>query len=129
MEDALIIDDHAGFRAIGRAILESAGYAVSEAATGGAGLEAAERLAPELVLLDIGLPDLDGFEVAERLARLAGPPAVILTSSRDRADYGSLIESAAHVRGFVPKAELSEAAIRRLVEAVPGRDLRFAGGI
>jgi DNA-binding NarL/FixJ family response regulator len=102
----LIVDDHAGFRSAARTLLEAEGFVVvAESATGGEALEAAERLQPELVLLDIGLPDVDGIEVAGRLTARRRPPAVVLTSSRDSADYLPLIERSG-ARGFIPKSEL-----------------------
>jgi CheY-like chemotaxis protein len=67
------------------------------------------------VLLDVQLPDFDGFEVAERLDRLDDPPRVILTSSLDGTDFGRLVSKGPAV-GFVPKAELSGAAIEALLE-------------
>ena len=114
MPDALIIDDSAGFRASARSLLETEGFGVSEAATGVEGIDAVRQRRPELVLLDIQLPDLDGFEVAERLAQLERPPTVILTSSRDGADYGSLVSTSA-ARGFIPKSDLSGAAVRSML--------------
>lgn len=90
-----------------RALLESEGYeVVGEAASGAAALRATEEVRPDLVLLDVQLPDLDGFEVAERIARLQPMTQIVLTSSRDGEDYGRCIEESA-ARGFVPKAELS----------------------
>jgi CheY-like chemotaxis protein len=115
MPTSLIVDDNAGFRATARLLLEGEGWNVVEAGSGGDGVEAARRVAPDLVLLDLQLPDLDGFEVAERLVALERPPAVILTSSRDGADYGSLIARST-IRGFIPKGELSGDAIRTLLE-------------
>ena len=73
MSHALIIDDSADFRASARQLLEAEGYTVTEAATGAEGIRIAEELALELVLLDIQLPDVDGFEVAESLASLERP--------------------------------------------------------
>lgn len=107
----LIVDDHPSFRASARTLLEAEGYeVVGEAENGVAAVEAAVKLHPDLVLLDVQLPDLDGFQVAGRLRKLADPPVIVLTSSRDGADYGRCIgECGAH--GFVPKAELSGAAI------------------
>jgi DNA-binding NarL/FixJ family response regulator len=111
----LIVDDHPSFRASARTLLEAEGYeVVGEAENGVQAVEAAEELHPDLVLLDVQLPDLDGFQVADRLRRLADPPAVVLTSSRDGADYGRCIEGCG-ARGFVPKADLSGAAIAALL--------------
>ena len=119
----LIVDDHPSFRASARRMLEAGGYAViAEAADGEEALAVAGRLAPDLVLLDVQLPGIDGFEVAERLAVADDAPAIVLTSSRERSDFGAAIaESAA--RGFVPKGELSGATHRGA-----GRDERPSPG-
>jgi DNA-binding NarL/FixJ family response regulator len=111
----LIVDDHEGFRQQARALLEAEGLVVvGEAGTGAEALAAAAALDPELVLLDVQLPDLDGFEVARRLKSVNGAIDVVLTSSRERSDYGPLIvESPA--RGFVAKSELSRGAIADLL--------------
>jgi len=113
----LIVDDHPSFRASARTLLEAEGYeVVGEAENGIAALAAVRRLHPDLVLLDVQLPDLDGFQVAARLGKLADPPAIVLTSSRDGADYGRCIKESG-ARGFVPKADLSGAAIAALLVA------------
>ena len=97
-----------------RAVLEADGLTViGEAADGASGLDAARRLEPDLVLLDIGLPDMEGFEVAVALAADAVPPLVVLTSSRNAAEYGPRLAQSPTL-GFVPKDELSGAAIRAL---------------
>jgi DNA-binding NarL/FixJ family response regulator len=113
--NVLIVDDHPSFRANARALLESEGFeVVGEAEDGESALRAVAELAPELVLLDVQLPDIDGFEVARRLTQADGP-AVILVSSRDGSDFGPLVlESGA--RGFIPKGELSGARLAALVE-------------
>ena len=80
----LIVDDHPSFRASARRLLEAEGFdVIGEAGDGHAAIAAAQQLQPDLVLLDVQLPDLDGFEVAARLAALGLPSAVILTSSRN----------------------------------------------
>jgi DNA-binding NarL/FixJ family response regulator len=111
----LIVDDHPSFRASARRLLEAEGFdVVGEARDGHAAIAAAQQLQPDLVLLDVQLPDLDGFEVAARLAALGVPSAVVLTSSRNPAEYGRRSTGAA-VRGFVPKAELSGAVLTALL--------------
>jgi DNA-binding NarL/FixJ family response regulator len=110
----LIVDDHAGFRSLARRLLTAGGFdVVGEAASGHAAVTAARELRPDVVLLDIQLPDIDGFLVLERLHRGA---AVVLTSSRDRADYGQRVDRCG-ARGFIPKAELSGAAVHALIGA------------
>ena len=111
----LIVDDHDGFRRFARVMLEAAGFTVAEAATGAEAAEAARSVRPGLVLLDIQLPDSDGFEVARRLAEQAagrpGGPVIVLTSTREASDYGARITSSP-VAGFLPKDQLSGAALR-----------------
>jgi DNA-binding NarL/FixJ family response regulator len=105
----LIVDDYAPFRDSARSLLESEGFeVVGEAENGVTALRIAKELQPEIVLLDVQLPDFDGFEVADRLRRLDPPPEVVLTSSRD--DYGPLIASSA-ARAFVRKDALSAEAL------------------
>jgi DNA-binding NarL/FixJ family response regulator len=107
----LIVDDHASFRASARRLLEAEGLdVVGEAADGQTAITAAQQLQPDVVLLDVQLPDLDGFEVAARLSALGLRSAVVLTSNRGPAEYGPLLAEAT-VRGFVPKAKLSGAAL------------------
>jgi DNA-binding NarL/FixJ family response regulator len=112
----LIVDDHPSFRATARALLESEGFeVVGEAKDGHEALVQTERLHPEVVLLDVQLPDMTGFEVAKALAASNGDgPAIVLVSSRDGSDYGDQIP-ACGARGFVPKGELSGAAVRALL--------------
>lgn len=111
----LIVDDHAAFRESSRALLESEGFSVvGEAADGGTALAQVLSLRPDVVLLDIQLPDVDGFEVAERIADVAGSPAVVLVSSRSAASYGPRLARAAAV-GFIAKVDLSGESLSRLL--------------
>ena len=103
----LIVDDHAGFRSFARALLEAEGFdVVGEAADGTSALGLSRALEPELVLLDVALPDMDGFAVCEALLEDGHGPAVILTSSRDASAYRRRLERS-RARGFIPKSELS----------------------
>ena len=102
----LTVDDHEGFRQVARALLEADGVeVVGEAADGESAIAEAERLRPQLVLLDVQLPDIDGFAVAARLGEAKDPPAVVLTSSYAESSYRRrLAQSPA--RAFMPKGEL-----------------------
>jgi DNA-binding NarL/FixJ family response regulator len=112
----LIVDDHPSFRVTARALLEAEGFeVVGEAEDGTSALELADKLRPDVLLLDVQLPDLDGFEVAAKLSQNGWSPAIVLTSSRDLADFGSLV-SECGARGFVPKAELSGDTLSALLE-------------
>jgi len=99
-------------------MLEAAGFTVAEAATGAEATEAARTGRPSLVLLDIQLPDFDGFEVARRLAAQADGPVVVLTSTREASDYGGRIASSP-VAGFLPKDQLSGAALLEFLAEGP----------
>jgi DNA-binding NarL/FixJ family response regulator len=111
----LIVDDHGGFRESATALLEAEGFAVvGEATDGLAALDAVERLKPDVVLLDVQLPDVDGFAIAERLAAVPDPPRVVLISSREAAAYGSRLQ-AAPACGFLAKRDLSGASVAALV--------------
>jgi DNA-binding NarL/FixJ family response regulator len=110
----LIVDDHHGFRTSARRLLEADGFEViGEAENGAGGIKSVRALRPDLVLLDIQLPDIDGFEVCAELHRDDHPPAVVLTSTRSSADFGSLVADSGAL-GFVPKAGLSGAALEAL---------------
>jgi CheY-like chemotaxis protein len=113
----LIVDDHPAFRAAARRLLELEGYdVVGEAEDGLSAIAAARELRPDFILLDVQLPDLDGFEVCQQLSGDENPPAVVLTSSRDRSDYGPCLATS-RASGFLPKAELSAAGIADILAA------------
>ena len=109
----LIVDDHAAFRAAARALLQDCGFVVvGEAADGATGIAAANELRPDIVLLDIQLPDLDGFAVAERLRE--GGPSIVLTSSRSVSSFRRRL-AANPGWHFIPKSELSGDALAAAV--------------
>jgi DNA-binding NarL/FixJ family response regulator len=111
----LIVDDHTGFRTRARELLEAEGFeVVGEAADGDSAIAAARELVPDVVLLDVQLPDLDGLEVAKRLTSNGAGPAVVLISSHEATDLGSLVRSSG-ARGFIAKDELSGARLRALL--------------
>ena len=103
----LIVDDHADFRRSASALLEAEGFrVVGEAADGVGAIAAVALLRPDIVLLDIQLPLMDGFLVAEQLSVDPHPPALVLVSSRDADAYGSLLQLSP-AKGFIPKSALS----------------------
>ena len=111
----VIVDDHYGFRRMARRMLEDAGFeVVGEAGDGETALSVVALLGPQVVLLDIQLPGLDGFMVAQRLADSGSEAVVILTSSRSAADFGTRLDRAPAI-GFIAKAELSGPAVARLM--------------
>jgi DNA-binding NarL/FixJ family response regulator len=108
----LVVDDHAAFRQLVGEMLRSEGFeVVAEACDGAGGIAAARRLHPDLVLLDVQLPDMDGFDVARALA---GGPSVVLTSSHPSSDFATDI-GASGALGFISKDELTGAALHRLL--------------
>jgi DNA-binding NarL/FixJ family response regulator len=111
----LIVDDHPSFRATARMLLEIEGYdVVGEAPDGMSAITQAQALNPDVVLLDVNLPDIDGFDVASRLTNGNGP-TVILCSSRDGSDFGPLV-SRSGARGFISKGDLSGASLAALLQ-------------
>lgn len=112
----LIVDDHSGFRTLARRLLESGGFrVVGEAAGAVEARSAVPSLQPEVVLLDVNLPDGDGLLLAEELTDGAHAPAVVLISSHERSDFGDRLERTG-ARGFISKADLSPTAIADLVD-------------
>jgi DNA-binding NarL/FixJ family response regulator len=111
----LIVDDHGGFRTAASRVLAAGGFdVVGEAEDGAQALDAAMRLRPDAVLLDVQLPDIDGFEVAQRLGANGHGPTVVLTSSRDAIEFGGLVARCG-ARGFIPKADLTGSRLAALL--------------
>ena len=112
---ALIVDDHPSFRRFARKLLEAAGFrVVGDAEDGASALATVRELRPDVVLLDVRLPDMTGFAVAKELAAAPDRPLVVLTSSRSAADLGALV-CTEHARGFVSKRDLTAATLDALV--------------
>jgi DNA-binding NarL/FixJ family response regulator len=110
----VVVDEHEGFRRAARAFLELEGFAVvGEAEDGSSALTVTRELRPQLVLLDVALPDASGFDIARQLA--ADRSNVILTSSREHRDLGRRVRESGAL-GFVPKDQLSGPALRALLE-------------
>jgi DNA-binding NarL/FixJ family response regulator len=114
MPTLLIVDDHAVFRAVARAAMAEQFTVVGEAADGVEAVELAAKMRPDVVLVDVGLPGLDGFAVASALCAQDDPPQVVLTSSRDRRDLEPLLR-ASPARGFIAKERLSGRSLAELL--------------
>jgi DNA-binding NarL/FixJ family response regulator len=111
----LVVDDDASFRALATRTLRALGYAVvGEAATCEEAVERALALRPDAALVDVGLPDGDGFELAQRFAALSRPPRVVLISS-DSDAANEAVARRMGAAGFVPKDELLGASLRDLI--------------
>lgn len=112
---ALIVDDHRLFRASARMLLESEGFdVIGEAADGAEAVTEARRLHPDVIVLDVQLPDTTGFEVARSLLDTGLRSQVVLVSSRHASEYGDLVHDSGAL-GFIAKDELSGPALARVL--------------
>jgi DNA-binding NarL/FixJ family response regulator len=112
----VIVDDDPTFLATVRRLLEDEGFdVVGEALTGQDGVATAAEIDPDLVLVDVGLPDIDGFEVVERIAAGSHAPPVVLTSIRSADDFANLIDDSS-ARGFLTKDEITGDALRAILQ-------------
>ena len=111
----LTVDDHATFRQAATALIAATdGFvAVGEASTGEEGVAAAGRLAPDLVLLDVGLPDIDGYEAARRIGAVLPQALIVLISAGDDALAGDPAARCG-ASAFVPKESLRPTVLREL---------------
>jgi DNA-binding NarL/FixJ family response regulator len=118
----LIVDDNAGFRSFAGALLRRQGFeVVGEAGDGESGLDAVRRLRPDVLLLDVQLPDIDGFEVARRLRKDEGVTQVVLISARDRRDFGAAVDDCG-ARAFFSKDEVSGPALEAALAGAGTRE-------
>ena len=109
-QTVLVVDDHEGFRLRTRRLLERHRFRVVEAADGAGAIARAEQERPDIVLLDVHLPDMDGFQVAVGLRAAGTTGAILLISTHPEADLADrLVGSAAD--GFIDKADLSASTI------------------
>jgi CheY-like chemotaxis protein len=112
----LIIDDDSSFLTTVRLLLEAEGFVVvGEALNGVDGVAAVAELEPDIVLVDVKLPDIDGFEVVARLANAGRSPPVVLTSIRSAADFGDLIETSG-ADAFISKADINGEALAAVLD-------------
>jgi DNA-binding NarL/FixJ family response regulator len=112
----LIVDDHAGFREHASELLASAGFVVvAVAADGRSACELAGRFDPTVVLLDVQLPDIDGFAVSREIVDGPSASVVVLVSTRDAADYGKRPADCGAV-GFISKSRLSGDTLRAILQ-------------
>jgi DNA-binding NarL/FixJ family response regulator len=112
----LIVDDHASFRRLASRVLAHAGFeVVGEAVDAASAIREAAVLQPDVVLLDVMLPDRSGVKVARELARVPHPPRVVLTSSRSRSDFGSAFEWPGGC-AFIAKHQLSGPRLAALLQ-------------
>ena len=115
MARVIIVDDHAGFRLSAKRLLEAEGYdVIGEAEDGAGAVTCARELTPDLMIVDVHLPDTDGFALATELAALVPRPQVVLVSSHDASDFGPLVKQS-QALGFVSKSDLSGEALARLL--------------
>lgn len=120
MSSVIIVDDHEGFRLSARRLLQTEGYdVIGEADDGASAIRLARELAPEVMVVDVHLPDIDGFTLAAELAAVEPAPRIVLVSSHDSSDFGPLVQRSPAV-GFVSKGELSGGALERLLEGTEG---------
>lgn len=111
----LIVDDHASFRSVARTLLRRGGFdVVGESDTMAGGIRAVDEMHPDVVVLDIQLPDGDGIDGAARISARSAPPAVVLVSSRPASEIGERLANA-HARGFIAKDELTAAGVQELL--------------
>ncbi|CAB4883861.1 unannotated protein [freshwater metagenome] len=129
----LIIEDEADLRTLLRHVLERAGYRVLDAATGQSGLRSFYECRPDLVLLDVGLPDTDGWTVLQRLREMSAVPVVLLTAHGSESDKVRGLDAGAddYLTKPIGRSELIarvNAALRRNQTGQPELNDTFTDG-
>lgn len=111
----LTVDDQPFFLEAARALIDSTpGFVLAgEAGSGDEAIAAVERLHPDMVLMDVRMPGLDGIETARRLTASGAATVVVLVSAHDVDDLGPLVETSGAV-AIVPKERLRPSVLRRL---------------
>ena len=111
----LVVDDDTAFRALAAKTLRSWGlHVIGEAGTFAEAIVRSSELRPDAVLVDIGLPDGDGFSLAQRLSVLPWQPRIVLISS-DADCANDVVARRLGAVGFVPKEELLGTSLRRMI--------------
>jgi DNA-binding NarL/FixJ family response regulator len=115
----LVVDDDAAFRALVADLLGRLGLdVVGETGTFADGAAAADTLRPDAALVDVGLPDGDGLELARRISALPWSPRVVITSSDPDAVTGDGARALGAI-AFLPKTELADGRLRAFLTGVP----------
>jgi two-component system KDP operon response regulator KdpE len=120
----LIVDDEPNILATVAPLLRTNGYTVTSAMTGHAGLEAVDRDKPDLIVLDLGLPDLDGIEVCRQVRQSSGAPIIVLSARGAEGDKVSALDAGAD--DYVTKPFGAEELLARIRAALRRTDTKSA---
>lgn len=130
----LVVDDEPKIRELVRSYLEREGYSVLEAGTGQRALETASRAEPDLIVLDLMLPDVSGEEVARSIRSISDTPIIMLTAKAAEDDRVAGLRLGADdylVKPFSPRELVArvEAVLRRSIDSRSEPGLSFDGGV
>jgi len=119
----LIVDDEPNILATVAPLLRSNGYTVLSAMTGGAALESVDRDKPELIVLDLGLPDLDGIDVCRQIRQSSSAPIIVLSARGAEGDKVAALDAGAD--DYVTKPFGAEELLARVRAALRRSDSTF----